>query len=252
MTETFVKHKKVYRKIKRGSGKNVYFTHEHQEAIQEYIESTDKVLRNKLYVEKIAPAFKEMVDNIVYTFRFNTLPNIEQHKDECMHQLVTVISKFDKTRGTKAFSYFSLVIKNHFIQAVKKNSKKTREEVQIDECLENRKIVETEYLKEYVQEQNDYHNLREKREKEDFFLDEISSWESKLSTDDEKKVHEAFAQIYENIEKIDIINKRAILLYIEELTGLPRKTINLVINTKLIDLYKNSKNKWVNKNEEDT
>lgn len=250
MTETFVKHKKVYRKIKRGSGKNVYFTQEHQEAIEKYIESTDKALRNKLYVETIAPVMKEMIDNIVYTFRFNTLPNIDHHKDECMHQLVTIINKFDKTRGTKAFSYFSLVIKNHFIQAVKKNSKKAREEVFIDASAEEKRIVETEFLQEYVQESPTYLTLKEKKEKEDFFCEEVASWEEQLTTDEERKVHEAFFQIYENIDKIDIINKRAILLYIEEITGLPRKTINLVINTKMLELYKNSKHKWLNKKED--
>ena len=62
---------------------NYYFTQEHEDAIIKYALSTDRMVRTKLYIELIQPAFDEMVDKIIFTYKFNTLPNIDQLRDEC-------------------------------------------------------------------------------------------------------------------------------------------------------------------------
>lgn len=53
----------------------------------------------------------EMVDKIVYTYKFTTLPNIDELRDECKIWLTTVLEKFDPSKGSKAFSYFSVITK---------------------------------------------------------------------------------------------------------------------------------------------
>ena len=57
--------------------KNNYFTKKHEEAILAYVSNDDKKVRTQLYVEFIEPAFSEMVDKIVYTYKFTNLPNID-------------------------------------------------------------------------------------------------------------------------------------------------------------------------------
>jgi hypothetical protein len=58
-----------------------YFTEEHEQAVIDYATTSDNQLRTKLYVEWLEPAFNEMVDKIVFTYKFNNLPNIDLFND---------------------------------------------------------------------------------------------------------------------------------------------------------------------------
>ena len=75
-----------------------------------------------------------MVDKIVSTYRFTTLPNIEELRDDCKVWLTTILAKYDPNRGSKAFSYFSVITKNWFIHKVKKNTKRLQREVPYEEA----------------------------------------------------------------------------------------------------------------------
>ena len=79
-----------------------------------------------------------MVDKIVYTYRFTTLPNIDELRDDCKVWLTTILAKYDPNRGSKAFSYFSVITKNWFIHQVKKNSKRNQREVEYDKVRDIR------------------------------------------------------------------------------------------------------------------
>ena len=57
--------------------KNHYFTKVHEQAIIDYCASTDPKQRNELYNTYIGPAFNELVDKIVYTYKFTNLPNCD-------------------------------------------------------------------------------------------------------------------------------------------------------------------------------
>ncbi len=118
-TPTLVVIKPAPKLIKK---KNEYFTKLHEEAILKYAVSTDRHEKSVLYETLIQPAFNEMVDKIVFTYKFTSLPNIEDLKDECKIWLTTILDKFDVSKGSKAFSYFSVITKNWFIHKVKKNS----------------------------------------------------------------------------------------------------------------------------------
>ncbi len=111
------------RRRRRKRTKNEYFTKVHEQAIIDYCASLDYKERSKLYETMIQPAFSEMVDKIVFTYRFTTLPNIDTLREECKVWLTTVIQKYNPSKGSKAFSYFSVITKNWFIAKVKKNSK---------------------------------------------------------------------------------------------------------------------------------
>ena len=54
----------------RRKRKHVYFTKEHENAIIKYVASEDIRERSYLYNEFIGPVFSEMVDKIVYTYKF--------------------------------------------------------------------------------------------------------------------------------------------------------------------------------------
>ena len=71
-----VKKKRPYRR-RRKRTKNEYFTKVHEQAIIDYCAAQCFKERSKLYETTIQPAFSEMVDKIIFTYKFNILPNID-------------------------------------------------------------------------------------------------------------------------------------------------------------------------------
>jgi len=197
---------------------NYYFTQDHEDAIIKYALSTDRAVRTKLYVEFIQPAFDEMVDKIIFTYKFNTLPNIDSLREECKIWLTTILDKYDTTKGSKAFSYYSVITKNWFIQNVKKTNKEKKREVSIEDA-------EIEIDEEIESAPNDYENTREDSEFWLHLMREISEWEKMDLRENERKVLNSIIQIFNNIDNIEIFNKKAIYLYIRELTGLNTKQV---------------------------
>jgi hypothetical protein len=66
----------ILKKKRTKKRKNYYFTQIHEDAIVEYAKIKDNKRRTFLYVEYIQPAFNEMVNKIIFTYRFTSLPNI--------------------------------------------------------------------------------------------------------------------------------------------------------------------------------
>ena len=54
----------------------MYFTQVHEKAIVDFSSTEDMKVREKLYTEVIQPVFSQMVDKIVFTYRFTSLPDI--------------------------------------------------------------------------------------------------------------------------------------------------------------------------------
>ena len=218
--------------------KNHYFTKVHEEAIIEYIIAPDSKRRTELYVNFIGPAFNEMVDKIVHTYKFTSLPNIDVLRDECKIWLTTILDKYDPNRGSKAFSYFSVITKNWFIHKVKRNSLESKREIHYDDLS---KTLEAEKLST----SNKYAAEREEKEFWAFLWKEIDSWENINMKPNEIKVYEAVKIILLNSEHIEIFNKKAVYLYMREITGLNTKQIVNNLN-KIRERYRNFKKKWDN------
>ena len=183
--------------------KRKYFTKVHEDAIVQYCLSKDRYEKEMLYAKLIHPAFDELVDKIVYTYKFTTLPNVDSLREECKAWLVTILDKYDPSKGSKAFSYFSVVTKNWFIHKVKKNTKRLKTENSLDQ-----------------------RQISEDAEKEN-----------------EIKVINAIKVLFEHSDDIEIFNKKAIYLYMREITDLNTKQIATVL-TKLKVKYRGFKADW--------
>ena len=218
--------------------KNNYFTKIHEQAIIDYAKSDDKKVKTELYIQFIQPAFDEMVEKIVYTYKFTNLPNIEELKDECKIWLTTILDKYDVSKKSKAFSYFSVITKNWFIAKVKKNSKALQREVSYETLLDQ---AETYPFQEEVI--NPYHRMREHQE---FFFSlnkKIDKWESETIKERDRRVLQAIRVLFESVDDIEIFNKKAIYLYIREITGLNTKQVVSSLN-KIKIKYRTFKVDW--------
>jgi len=224
------------RKKKSRSTKNYYFTQIHEDAIVKYANTPDRALREELYREYIQPAFDQMVDKIIYTYRFTSLPNISYLRDDCKIWLTTILNKYDPNKGSKAFSYFSVVTKNWFIHKVKKTQKRNRTEVFIEDVL-------NEFEEDLVDHEPTYEEKRSEMEFWGFLNKEIDTWNSFMLKENEKKVLMAVRILMDSADQIEIFNKKAIYLYLREITGLNTKQIVNNLN-KLRKRYKIFKERW--------
>ena len=224
----------------RGSSKknkkNHYFTYIHEEAILEYVATVDLDRRNVLYRDLIGPAFNEMVEKIIFTYKFTTLQNVDCLKEECVIWLTTILDKYDVNKGSKAFSYFSVITKNWFIQKSKKQSKRIKKEIAIDDIVKERDV-------EYVTCHNKYSEEREQWEFWNLLMIEISSWGEMEMKPNERKVLMAVQILLDNPDDIPIFNKKAIYLYLREITGLNTKQIVNYLN-KMRERYRKFKDHW--------
>tara|TARA_R110002020_G_scaffold285073_2_gene500636 strand:+ start:812 stop:1390 length:579 start_codon:yes stop_codon:yes gene_type:complete len=187
-------------------------------------------------VQYIQPAFNEMVDKIVFTYKFTNLPNCDSLRDECKIWLMTILDKYDPNKGSKAFSYFSVITKNWFIHKVKRQQKRNKREVDYGN-------ISKAYEEEFLSTSDSYLTERVEEEFWKSFYAELKSWDATQMKENDLKVYQAINILFESKEDIDIFNKKAIYLYLREITGLNTKQI---VNSlkKFRKKYYNFKDDW--------
>tara|TARA_R110002020_G_scaffold238137_1_gene450554 strand:- start:688 stop:1401 length:714 start_codon:yes stop_codon:yes gene_type:complete len=221
---------------KKRNNKNYYFTSAHEDAIVKYARSSCKKERTDLYIEFIGPAFNEMVDKIVFTYKFTNLPNIDSLREECKIWLMTILDKYDPNKGSAAFSYFSVITKNWFIHKVKRQQKRNKREIDLGN-------ISKRYEEEYLSTDESYLTQRVEDEFWKSFYTELKSWDVSQMKENDTKVYKAIIILFESKEEIDIFNKKAIYLYLREITGLNTKQI---VNSlkKFRKRYSSFKQSW--------
>jgi hypothetical protein len=227
---------KITKPTKRTRRKNYYFTSDHEEAIVTYAKSICQRERTELYIQYIQPAFNEMVDKIVFTYKFTNLPNCDSLREECKIWLMTILDKYDPNKGSKAFSYFSVITKNWFIHKVKRQQKRNKREIDFDN-------ISKAYEEEFLSTSESYVSIREENEFWQSFYKELKSWDASQMKENDFKVYQAINILFESQDDIDIFNKKAIYLYLREITGLNTKQI---VNSlkKFRKKYQNFKHGW--------
>ena len=233
---------------RKKSNKNHYFTKVHEQAIIDYCDNSGLKERDRLYKDFIGPVFDEMVDKIVYTYKFTTLPNIDFLREDCKNWLITVLDKFDPSKGSKAFTYFSVISKNWFIAEVKKTSKRAKREIHLDDYYFSTDTAgnNTKNSQSPVQQLVIYNTYVADRTKYEFLVNlkkEIIGWKKLPLRPNERKTIQAIEILFEDSEKIEIFNKKAIYLYIREITGLNTKQVVSSLN-KIRKKYAEFKKEW--------
>lgn len=118
-----------------------YFTSEVDDAIAIYLTETDDEKRNRLYEDKIYPAFYKLAENVLntYKFRYFEVDPRDMMLDVVEH-LTRQLTKFNPERNSKkhsgkktsAFSYFSTIAKNYLIYTNNETYKKWKKSTSID------------------------------------------------------------------------------------------------------------------------
>ena len=222
-TETVVKLKK--KRKPRSKNKKIYFSQDTEDAIVEYNNSDDMVERNKIYNERISYPFDKLAENILNTFKFSYFQcSHEEVQKEVVSNLVSNIHKYKQGNG-KAFSYFSIIAKNFLILYNNGNYKKFKRHTSVDDdeiiyekkelTINPRNETRKKELSEFVRLMIDYydHNL-----------------ERLFKKPQELKIAAAVIEIFRKSDSIENFNKKALYLYIREMTDCKTQNITKVVN----------------------
>jgi hypothetical protein len=220
--------KKIVKKKKR----KVYFGQEVQDAIIEYNSSDDDDKRNRIYRDRIHKALDKLAENIINTFKFTYFDyGFEDIKHETVAFMVMNMHKYDHTKGSKAFSYFSVVAKNYLILHNNNNYKKLKTHDNID-VLDNRKRMFGEH---------------DKMDMKNFTNEIINYFELNLPTIFKKQrdlnIAYSIIDLMKQIDEIENFNKKSLYILIREMTDVNTSHITAVVNVlkkhykKLMDTY---------------
>ena len=93
--------------------------------------------------------------------------------------------------------------------------------------------------------EDEYYHNQEREEFMNLLKEEIDSWDSVSMRPNEKKVYEAIKTLLANADKLEIFNKKAIYLYLREITGLNTKQIVAQLS-KMRQKYSDFKHRYEN------
>ena len=225
--------KKNRKKIKRKGDQPTlvnYFTDKTQEQIIVYQQEPDTEKKKKIYVKEILPAFDSLVENLINVYGFSVMYESKQDlKHECLQFLYTAVDKFNAEKGSKAFSYFNVVAKNWLTIKSKQNIKRVQSYVSIDD-RDNLSKEDIEQI-ETQQYHPGFEELYTMVNTHDYLVKLVAAIEDKTKTDNEKMVVNAIKVLIGNLEDVDLLSKRAILLYVRELTTLSSKQLSIVLSS---------------------
>ena len=211
------------KKRKKKSGEKMYFTTDTEKSIIQYNKEQSMDIRNEIYEEQIKRCFDKLVENVFNTFKFTYFDNspIEIQKETIAH-LVANMHKFEEGKG-KAFSYFSIVAKNYLIFHNNNNYKRFNQHVDISDTPSDTTVC--------LQTTDSYHD---KLETSEFMKLMVDYWEKNIGKIFTKQrdlnIANAVIELFRNSDRIDSFNKKALYLYIREISSCKTQQITKVIN----------------------
>ena len=199
--------------------KNYYFGQEVQDKIVEYQVSECKIEKEEIYEKYISPAFTELTKSLVSVYKFKSAnEDIDHLKADCVSNLYETIHKWKPEKGKKAFSYFNVVAKNYLTIQSRRLLKNSNRSVYLDDAERLSNNVKSEiYEKEYVDGDE---LLRQSIVRYNKILEIIEYISDKIKDENDIKCCFAIKKLFSEIESIEFFNKRAIFVYLREISGL--------------------------------
>ena len=209
-------------KKKRRKKSKMYFGTPVQDAIIRYNESSNPVIKNRIYEEHIHAAFCKMAENLIHTFKFYYFDYpFEEVKNEVVSFMVMQIPKYQPDKG-RAFSYFSIVGKNYLILNNNNNYKKMKIHDDVSR-LDYKRNIFSESVTEAVDEFNS-----------EFVNQMLDYWDNNLTNIFRRQkdilVADAVLELFRRRVNIENFNKKALYIMIREMTGSNTQHITRVVN----------------------
>ena len=206
--------------------KKQYFTPDTDAAIKEYLATSNQEKRDDIFATRIHYPFYKLAENLIHTFKFyyTEVDDLEDLKHEVICFLLEKLDYFKPEKGTKAFSYFSIVGKNYLILYNNNNYKKKKSKVDVLKADEDDGVL---------------HQLGRDQRKQEIkdFIDYLTEYIDKhmftiFKKEKDRKVADAINTLFKRRENLEIFNKKALYIYIREMTDVDTPVITKV--TKIL------------------
>jgi hypothetical protein len=224
----------------RKATKKQYFTQDTDDAIKEYLATSNQDKRDSIFAQRIHYPFYKLAENLIHTFKFyyTEVDDLEDLKHEVICFLLEKLDYFKPERGSKAFSYFSIVGKNYLILYNNNNYQKKKQRADLLAVDEDEGIINQLGRDERKQEIKD-------------FIDYFTEYTDKhmftiFKKPNDRQVCDAINTLFKRRENLEIFNKKALYIYIREMTGADTPIITKVTK-KLKSVYKTLHSEYTKK-----
>jgi len=205
--------------------KKPYFGKDAHNAVVEYQSTDVREEKHSIYGEKIRPSFEKLAENLIFIHGFSTSKtHFDILKSDTVSFLYEILEKFDPERGSKAFSYFNVCAKNFLIIQSKKRTKNKIRHVSLDD--ENLSATQKFQIERHqVIPSSEETYIRE--EEIQLLHEMIKKIRGRLTNQNELLCINAIITLFDNINDLDFLNKRAIFVYLREISGLNAKQLSV-------------------------
>lgn len=200
----------------------IYWTKETDEAILAYNNSDNPDQKSDIFKKYIYYPCYKLAENIIHNRKlyYTDVDDLEHLKYQAIEFLETRLYKYTDIEKN-GFYYFNITCRNYLIDLNKKNYQKLKQKADLVEVDTDEGVL------------NNFEIAEASEELHEFFDRYVEFLERKMDTmfknnKDELKVMDAIIHIIKNRNKIDNLNKKAIYIYIREVTQLPTNIITRV------------------------
>jgi len=222
----------------------MYFGPDEEEAVVNFLESTDELERNLIFNEWLKAPLDKMIESIIRRYKlYRKGETFEELHGDTVSFLMTKVHKFEVGRGKKAYSYFGTIAKNYILGLLIKDEKymkSTASYEDVSESIEEREDLtyvidgDTFSMDDFIKKLSDGIRVE--------LNDETQPPKKKLN-ENERKVGEALIEILEHWETAfesmnggSKYNKNSVLETMRNYTNLSTKDIRLAMK-RFKELY---------------
>jgi len=225
---------------KKQTNNNYYFTQQTEDAIVLYNTSSDPVFKSRIFTQHLYYPFYKMAENIIHTFKFYYMDvdSVEDLKLDIIRMITEEkLQGFDPSNGAKAFSYFQTIIKRWLIKYNNDNYKKLKQ------------VGSFEEIHDYDDTTSDLFKSKKVKISQvvDLFIEQCyANFEQLFDKEADQKVADAVLVLFKTRHDLDIFKKKALYIYIREMTDCETPTLTRVIN-KLRDEFRKIYTDYIDK-----
>ena len=199
-----------------------YFTKDTENAIIEYNETINQLVKDKTYKDRIKKPFDKLAEIVYNKWKFSYFDDdAPDVMAEVVAFMVEKMHMYKPGKG-KAFSYFTIVARNYLILNNNSNFKRYKETDLISK------------LPDSWDKENDWHEQTVNEEFKLFNKLMLEYWDVHLESYFSKKrdlqIADAILELFRRSVYIENFNKKGLYLLIREMTGYPTHYITKVVN----------------------
>jgi len=226
----------------------MYFGPDEEEAVINFLESTNEIERNLIFNEWLKGPLDKMIESIIRRYKlYRKGETFEELHSDTVSFLMTKVHKFEGARGKKAYSYFGTIAKNYILGLLIKDEKYMKQTASYEDMAEH--LEEREDLT-YTIDSDEFLMDEFIKKISNGIKDELNNENlpsKKRLNDNERKVGFALIEMLENWENAfesmkggAKYNKNSVLETMRNYTNLSTKDIRIAMKRfkELYDILK--------------